>query len=67
MKRLYKSNKDRIFFGVIGGIGEYFDIDPSLLRILFIFLVIFTGILPGVIMYILFAIVVPRKIEDKED
>ena len=33
-KRLYKSRKDRFLFGVCGGLAEYFEVDPTLVRIL---------------------------------
>jgi len=61
MKKLYKSNTNKIFAGVIGGIGEYFDIDPTLLRLAWILVVVFTGIFPGLIVYIIAALVVPKK------
>ncbi|RJQ14350.1 PspC domain-containing protein [Candidatus Parcubacteria bacterium] len=59
-KRLYKSNKNKIFWGVIGGIGEYFNIDPTLLRLAWILVVVLTAFFPGVIAYILAAMVVPK-------
>lgn len=36
MKRLYRSTKNRKFAGVLGGIAEYFNIDPTLVRLLFV-------------------------------
>lgn len=60
-KRLYLSDKDRVLFGVVGGLAEYFDADSALLRVAWILLVVFTGIFPGVIAYILMAVVIPRK------
>jgi phage shock protein C len=56
-KKLYRSKTDRIIFGICGGLGEYFEIDPIIFRILFI-LLIFTGG-SGVIIYILLAIIIP--------
>lgn len=61
MKRLYKSKENKIFAGVIGGIGEYLDIDPVVLRIIWIIIVIFTGFVPGIIAYIIGIFVVPPK------
>ena len=60
VKRLYLSTKDRQVSGVCGGLGEYFDIDPSVVRIGWIILTILTGIVPGIIAYIVAAIVVPK-------
>jgi len=59
MKRLYKSNKNKIFAGVVGGIGEYFNIDPVVLRVLWVFLIVFTGLAPGIIVYLLAMVVMP--------
>ena len=60
MKKLYKS-KDKIVTGVIGGIGDYFKVDPTVLRLAFVLLVIFTGLFPGVFFYIIAALVVPKR------
>jgi len=61
MKRLYKSQDNKVLFGVIGGIGEYFNVDPVILRVLWILLVVFTGFVPGIIAYLFTALVVPKK------
>lgn len=61
MKRLYKSDKNKVLAGVIGGLGEYFDMDPVILRVLWLLIVVFTGFFPGLIVYILAAIIVPKK------
>ena len=58
MKRLYLS-KEKKMFGVCGGIADYYDIDPALVRVGWIVLTLVTGIVPGIIAYILAAIVVP--------
>lgn len=36
MKRLYRSQSDRMVAGVLGGLGEYFNIDPTIFRLLFV-------------------------------
>jgi len=61
MKKLYKSKKNKIFAGVIGGIGEYFNIDPVLLRIVWVLATSFTGFVPGIIAYIISILVVSEK------
>jgi phage shock protein C len=61
MKRLYKSTKDQIITGVIGGVGEYFDIDPTVLRLAYVVLVLLTGIFPGIIAYIIAFIIIPDR------
>ena len=60
-KRLYRSSDQRMLLGVCGGLGEYFDIDPTIVRIIFIVL-IFAG-LSGALLYIALAIIMPS--EDK--
>ncbi len=60
MKKLYKSERDQIITGVIGGLGEYFSIDPTVLRIGFVVLVLITGIFPGVIAYIIAYFIIPE-------
>ena len=61
MKKLYKSNKNKIFAGVIGGIGEYFNIDPVILRVVWVLIMIFTGFVPGLIAYLISILVIPVK------
>ncbi|MDO8436406.1 MAG: PspC domain-containing protein [bacterium] len=59
MKRLYKSKSNKVFSGVIGGVGEYFEIDPVLLRLFWLVIVIATGIIPGVLVYLVSIFIVP--------
>jgi phage shock protein C len=61
-KRMYKSRRDRVFLGVLGGISEYFRIPSSVLRIIFIILMIFTAIVPLAIIYFILALIIPDKI-----
>ncbi|MCF7845387.1 MAG: PspC domain-containing protein, partial [Candidatus Pacebacteria bacterium] len=49
MKRLYRSKENRVFAGVFGGLGDYFDADPVLLRLAGIFVCIVTAIFPFLI------------------
>lgn len=62
-KKLYRS-ENKMLCGVLAGIGEYFDIDPTLIRVLFVVLTLFTASFPGIILYIIFAIVIPVKPDD---
>ena len=63
-KKLYRSRTNRIFAGVFGGLGEYFDIDPVLLRVIWLFVVVFTGFVPGIIVYIFATFVVPKALKN---
>jgi phage shock protein C len=58
--RLYRSRHDRMLAGVAGGLAETWDVDPSLVRIVWALLVIFTGGL-ALLVYIVMAIVVPEE------
>ncbi|MDR2295847.1 MAG: PspC domain-containing protein [Clostridiales Family XIII bacterium] len=59
-KRLYKSTTDRVLFGVCGGIAEYFDADPVIVRLL---MVVFALTGAGVLFYILAAIIIRERNE----
>jgi phage shock protein C len=63
MKRLFRSEQNKKIAGVCGGIGEFFDIDPTLVRLAFIFLGIVTGLIPFTIGYIITWWIVPTKSE----
>lgn len=60
-KKLYRSDKNRMISGVFGGLGEYFNVDPIILRLVFILMTAFTGFFPGIFAYILAVIIVPQK------
>ena len=57
-RRLYRSKDERMLFGICGGIGTYFDLDPTLVRLLFVLLTLATGI--GLIVYVVMAIIMPQ-------
>ena len=59
MKRLYRSRTDRMIAGVCGGMGEVYDIDPTLIRLALDFLGLATGIVPALVAYIVGAIIIP--------
>lgn len=61
MKRLYRSETNRVVSGICGGIGEYFEIDPVLIRVIFIFLSCVTGFLPGLIAYGISILIIPAN------
>lgn len=61
MKRLYRSSDNKILAGVIGGLGEYFEVDPVILRLVFVFVLLATAIVPGVIAYLAACFIVPPR------
>ena len=60
-KKLYRSMADKKLCGVCGGIAEYFDLDPTLIRLLWVVMTLFTAAFPGVLAYIICAIIVPQQ------
>lgn len=58
-KRLYRSREDRSVAGVAGGLAEYFQVDPTLVRILFVIFTIAGG--PGLLLYVILWIVMPEE------
>jgi len=58
-KKLYRSNEDRWLAGVCGGIAEYFDVDSTLIRVLFILFSFVVG--GGLIIYIILWLVMPPE------
>ncbi len=59
MKRLRRSS-DKMLAGVCGGIAEYFDVDPTLIRVLYAALTLFTAGFPGILLYIVMMILMPN-------
>lgn len=60
MKKLYRSKTDKKIAGVCGGLAEYFDIDATVVRIIFLILLL-PGGFPGLIPYLILWAVVPEK------
>ncbi len=60
-RKLYRSIDNRMVGGILGGLGEYFDVDPTVLRLIFVLLFIFTGIFPLGIVYLIWWLIVPKE------
>jgi phage shock protein PspC (stress-responsive transcriptional regulator) len=60
-KKLYRSRTDRMIGGVCGGLGRYFSMDPTLVRVIAVLLMLLTGVLPGVIAYLVIMLIVPLE------
>lgn len=58
-KKLIKSSENKIIFGVCGGLGEYFEVDPLLFRIAFVILAFGGG--GGILIYLLLALIMPAS------
>lgn len=58
-KRLYRSRESRMIAGVCGGLGEYFDMDPTLVRLILVTAALVGG--SGLLAYILAWIIIPER------
>lgn len=59
-KKLYKST-DKKISGVCAGVAEYFGIDPTIVRIVYALVSLFTGGFGGVIVYVILALIIPQR------
>ena len=59
VKKLYRSRKDRMLAGICGGLGEMFSVDPTLIRLIFALIALFT-LGTAVLVYILGWIIIPE-------
>lgn len=59
-RKIYRS-RDKMIAGVCSGLAEYFDVDPTLIRILYVGLSLFTAAFPGILTYIILCIVIPME------
>lgn len=63
VKKLYRSRTNRLIAGVCGGLGEYFEIDPVLVRLVFILSIFFGGF--GILLYLILILIVPLEPGEK--
>ncbi len=61
IKRLYRSEQNKVISGICGGLGEYFSVDAVILRLVYLLITIFTGVIPGILVYLLAVLIVPKK------
>lgn len=60
VKRLYKSTSNRMICGVCGGIAEYFNMDPSIIRLIAVLVIAFAG--AGIPAYLVLALILPNDV-----
>jgi phage shock protein C len=60
MKKLYRSTENKKIAGIFGGLGEIFNIDPTLLRLIFVFIGLATVVIPLVVAYLVGWIIIPQ-------
>ena len=59
--RLRRSRRNRMLGGVIGGLAEYFDRDPTLLRVLYVLISILSAAFPGIFVYLVLWVIIPEQ------
>ncbi len=62
-KRLFRSTTNKTISGIFGGIGEYYNIDATILRLAWILITVFSGFVPGILAYVIAIFVVPERIQ----
>lgn len=60
-KKLFLSKTDRLITGLCGGLGEFFDTDPTIIRLIWIVVTAVTGVVPGILGYLIASLIVPSK------
>lgn len=58
--RLSRSTGNKVLSGVCGGLANYFGLDPTLVRIVYALVCFFTAIAPGIIVYIILTVIIPK-------
>lgn len=61
-KKLYLSETDKKISGVCGGLGEYFNVDSTIIRLAWVLMLFPTALIGGVIAYFLAAAIIPKRI-----
>lgn len=58
-KSLRRSKDNKMIAGVVGGLANYFDLDPTVLRIIYVLVSLFSAAFPGIIVYLLLWVIMP--------
>jgi len=60
-RRLRRSRRHRMIGGVIGGLADYFDRDPTLLRVIYVVVSLLSAAFPGILVYLILWVVIPQE------
>lgn len=63
MKKLYRSTTERKIAGICGGVAELLNLDPTIVRLIFILIMLITGIIPMLIFYLIAWWIIPQKLQ----
>jgi phage shock protein C len=64
-KRLFRSRDNRVVAGILGGVGEYLNVDPVAIRVLYVIFTAVTGFVPLIVAYILLLFIIPEPPEKR--
>lgn len=60
MKTLHRSRRQRMIAGICGGLGEYFEVDPTLVRAIYVIGSVLSVAFPGILVYLLLWLIIPQ-------
>ena len=66
-KKLYRSTSDAKVCGICGGIAQYTNVDPTLIRLIAVIVIFMMTVVPGLILYFILAMIIPREPEYPRD
>ncbi|MEE9323939.1 MAG: PspC domain-containing protein [Dehalococcoidia bacterium] len=66
MRKLYRSRENKMFAGILGGFGEMLSVDPTLLRLGFVFVCFLTGFFPVILAYLVGWVIIPLRPPEQE-
>ncbi len=61
MKKLHRSRDAGVVSGILAGVGEWAEVTPLIVRIGYVILILLTGILPGIALYLILHFLLPKK------
>jgi len=67
MKKLYRSKQNKKILGIAGGLGDFYNIDPTIIRLILILLCIITGVIPMILAYFIAALIIPIEPKEHEE
>ncbi len=65
MKKLMKSNNQMIA-GVCAGLAEYMEVDPTVIRVIYALLTVFSAAFPGILLYLILCILIPSQEQNQQ-
>ncbi len=66
-KTLYRSTENKSVSGLVAGLSDYLDVDVNFLRLVTLVLILFSGVIPGLVVYLIASAFVPVKPKEKSD